>query len=78
MVNKTDTSESKSLDISRLFSKRIADQPVVPAGYYAISTMVFEDQSAIDLALSEVGTALRDIPNFTNTEPVMLIGEIIS
>ena len=52
--------------------------PDVPAGYYAIATMVFEDQAAMDLALSKVGAALGDIPNFTNTEPVMLIGEVVS
>ena len=63
---------------STLVTKGIAGGPPdVPAGYYAIATMVFEDQSAMDLALSKVGTALGDIPNFTDTEPVMLIGEVI-
>ena len=63
---------------STLVTKCIAGGPDVPAGYYAIATMVFENQSALDLALSKAGTALGDIPNFTNAEPVMLIGEVIS
>jgi hypothetical protein len=40
--------------------------------------MVFEDQSAMDLALSKVSAALGDVPNFTNTEPLILIGEVVS
>jgi hypothetical protein len=32
----------------------------------------------MDLALSKLDTALGDIPNFTDTEPVMLIGEVVS
>ena len=63
---------------STLVTKGIAGGPDVPAGFYAIATIVFEDQSALDLALSKAGTALGDIPNFTNTEPVMLIGEVMS
>ena len=59
-------------------TKGVAGGPDVPAGYYAIASMVFEDQSAMDLALSKADAALGDIPNFTNTEPVMLIGEVIS
>ena len=63
---------------STLVTKGISGGPDVPAGYYAIATMVFEDQSAVDLALSKIRTALGDIPNFTNTEPVILMGEVIS
>ena len=63
---------------STLVTEGIAGGPDVPAGFYAIATMVFEDKSEMDLALSKVGTALVDIPNFTDTEPVMLIGEVVS
>ena len=63
---------------STLVTKGIAGGPDVPAGFYAIATIVFENQSAMDLALSKADTTLGDIPNFTNTEPVMLIGEVIS
>ena len=63
---------------STLVTKAIAGGPDVPAGFYAIATLVFEDQSTMDLALSKADTALGDIPNFTNTEPVMLIGEVMS
>ena len=62
---------------SKLVTKGVAGGPDAPAGYYAIATMVFKDQFVMDLALSKAGTARADIPNFTNTEPVMLIGEVV-
>jgi len=40
--------------------------------------MTFENQSKMDAAMSKIDTAVNDIPNFTNTKPVMLIGEVIS
>jgi uncharacterized protein (TIGR02118 family) len=55
-----------------------AGRPNVPPPYYAIATMTFENQSKIDAAMFEIDTAVNDTPNFTNTKPVMLIGEVIS
>ena len=63
---------------STLVTKGISGGPDIPARFYAIFTMVFEDKSEMDLALSKSGTALGDIPNFTDTELVMLIGEVVS
>ena len=63
---------------STLVTKGIAGGPDVPAAFYAIATIVFEDQSALDAAMSKANTAINDIPNFTNTEPIMLIGEVVS
>ncbi|MDE0977355.1 MAG: EthD family reductase [Arenicellales bacterium] len=62
---------------STLVTKGLAGGPGVPAGYHAIATIVFANQSAMDAALASVGPALEDIPNFTNTEPQMLIGEVV-
>jgi uncharacterized protein (TIGR02118 family) len=62
---------------STLVTKGIASDPDKPAGYYAIATMIFKNQSAMDLALSGAGPVMEDIPNYTNTEPVMLIGEVV-
>ena len=45
---------------------------------HAIATIVFEDRSAMDLGSSKIDTALGDILNPTNTEPVTLIGGVIS
>ena len=63
---------------STLVTKGIAGGPDAPAGFYAIATIVFEDQSAMHLELSKAYTALGDIPNYTNTEPVMLIDRVVS
>ncbi|MBQ26772.1 MAG: ethyl tert-butyl ether degradation protein EthD [Nitrospiraceae bacterium] len=64
---------------STLITKGIAGEcPDVPAGYYVIATLVFEDQAALDLTLSKADAAFADIPNFTNTKPVVLIGEVVS
>ena len=62
---------------STLVTKGIAGGPDAPAGYYAIATMVFENKVAMDAAMSNAETALNDIPNFTNTQPVILIGEVV-
>jgi uncharacterized protein (TIGR02118 family) len=61
-----------------LVIKGNAGGPVVPPPYYSIATITFENQSEMDAAMSEIDTALNDIPNFTNTKPVMLIGEVVS
>tara|TARA_B100000768_G_C11152135_1_gene320768 strand:+ start:436 stop:744 length:309 start_codon:yes stop_codon:yes gene_type:complete len=62
---------------STLVTKGIASGPNKPAVYYAIATMIFKNQSAMDLALSRASVVMEDIPNYTNTDPVMLIGEVI-
>ena len=61
---------------SSVVTKGIAGGPGVPAGFYAIATLVFADQSAMDAAMANIGVAVSDIPNFTNTEPAILIGEV--
>jgi uncharacterized protein (TIGR02118 family) len=62
---------------STLVTKGLAGGPGAPAGYHAIATIVFANQSALDAALASVDPALEDIPNFTNTKPQMLIGEVV-
>ena len=63
---------------STLVTKGIAGGVDKAAGYYAIATMIFKNQSAMDLALSRAGPVMEDIANYTNTEPVLLIGEVVS
>ena len=63
---------------STLVTKGIAGGPDVPPPYYAIATIVFENQFEMDAAMAKIDTAVNDIPNFTNTKPVMLIGEVVS
>ena len=63
---------------STLVTKGVASRPDQPAGYYAIATMIFKNQSAMDLALSGAGPVMEDILNYTNTKPVMLIGEVVN
>lgn len=60
---------------STLVTKGLAGGPDVPAGYHAIASIEFADQAALDAALAGAGPALEDIPNFTNSEPQMLIGQ---
>jgi hypothetical protein len=40
--------------------------------------MTFDDMDKLHAALEVAGPVLADIPNFTNTEPKMLIGEVIA
>ena len=50
-----------------LITKGIAGVSDTQAGYYVIATLMFENQPALDLALSKMGPALADITNFTNS-----------
>ncbi len=58
-------------------TKGIAGGSEAPAGHYAIATIMFEDQDAMNDAMSKAGPVLADLPNFTNVKPQMLIGEVI-
>ena len=62
---------------SSVVTKGIAGGPDVAAPYYAISTLVFKYKSALDGALSKIEKPVADIANFTNTKPIMLIGEVV-
>ena len=62
---------------STLVTKGVAGGPDTAAGYYAIATIVFADQSAMDAAMANMGPAIEDFPNFTSTQPQMLIGEVV-
>ena len=48
------------------------------ARYYAIATMIFKNQLAMDLALSEVGPVMEDILNYNNADSVMVIDEVVN
>ena len=61
---------------STLIIKGLAGGPDVPAGFHAVATMIFSDQSALDGALAAAGPALADIPNFFSGQPQMLIGSV--
>ncbi|MEX3006933.1 EthD family reductase [Hoeflea sp. TYP-13] len=61
---------------STLVTKGVAGGPDAPPGFYAIATMIFADQAALDSAMAASGPVLADIPNYTNTTPQMLVGEV--
>ncbi|MCV6586374.1 MAG: EthD family reductase [Marinibacterium sp.] len=56
-------------------TKGLAGGPGVPAGFHAIATLVFADRDAMDAAMAASGPVMADIPNFTNVQPVTLVGE---
>ncbi|MBY6067559.1 EthD family reductase [Leisingera aquaemixtae] len=62
---------------SAVVTKGLAGGPHVPAPFFAIATFVFADQAAMDAAMQAAGPALDDIPNFTDVQPQILIGEVI-
>ena len=61
---------------SRVVTKGNAGGPNTPPSYHAIATILFADQAAMDAAMPKMGPAIEDIPNFTNVQPEMLIGEV--
>ncbi len=48
-----------------------------PAPFHAVATIVFADQAALDAALGASGPVLADIPNFTDSKPKILIGDVV-
>jgi uncharacterized protein (TIGR02118 family) len=62
---------------STLVTKGLAGGPDTPPGSYAVATILFDDQAAFDAAMAVSEPVLADIPNFTNSQPQMLIGEVI-
>lgn len=59
-------------------TKGVSDGPDAPPSIYAVFTAIFPDQPARDAALKASGPVLADIPNFTNTTPQMLFGEVMA
>ncbi|MCC5980079.1 MAG: EthD family reductase [Salinarimonas sp.] len=62
---------------STLVTKGIAGGPDTPPPFHALATMVFADRAALEAALANAGPVLADIPNFTDSRPQMLIGEVV-
>lgn len=62
---------------SLVASKGLSGGPDTPPAYYAVATMTFADQDALDAALCKLDPLVEDIPNFTNAIPKMLVGEVI-
>ncbi len=61
---------------SKLVTKGLAGGPDTPPAYYAVASFTFPDQAALQSALKASPPLLEDIPNFTNVQPNMLIGEV--
>lgn len=57
--------------------KGLAGGPDTPPGFYAVATMVFADQAAFDAAIAASPPVLADIATFTNTKPIMLVGDVV-
>lgn len=58
-------------------TKGLAGGPDVPSPFYAIYTATFKDMDALQAALGAGAPVLADIPNYTNTQPQMTIGEVL-
>lgn len=61
-----------------LVTKGKAGGPKVPPAFHAIATMVFADADAMKAAMALAGPVMADIPNFTNIEPQILIGDVVA
>lgn len=58
-------------------TKGLAGGPDTPPSLYAVATIVFSDQDAMNAAMAVSAPVLADIPNFTNSQPQMLIGDVV-
>lgn len=62
---------------SQVVTKGVSGPGGAPAPFHAVATFVFAGQDALDAALGAAGPVLEDIPKFTNSQPQMLVGEVI-
>jgi len=62
---------------STLVTKGLAGGPDTPPPFYAVASMIFADQDALNAAMAAAPPVIADIPNFTNTQPQMLVGEVV-
>ena len=62
---------------STLVTKGLGSPGGNAPGFYAVATIVFEDQNAFNAAMKVAGPVMADVPNFTNVQPDVLIGEVI-
>ena len=56
----------------------IGSGPDKPARFYTIATMIFKNQSVMDLALHGVGPIIENTPSNTDTKPVMFDRRLLS
>lgn len=63
--------------VSAQASKGLAGGPDTPPEFYAIATMLFANPQKLEAAMEIAGPVLADIPNYTNTQPQILIGEVL-
>jgi uncharacterized protein (TIGR02118 family) len=62
---------------SQVVTKGLAGGPDTPPGFHAVATFTFADDDALNAALAAAGPAVADIPNFTNSQPQMLVGDVV-
>ncbi|MDU9005085.1 EthD family reductase [Sedimentitalea todarodis] len=60
-----------------LVTKGNAGGPDTPPSIYAVATIVFPDQDAMNAAMKSSEPVMADIPNFTDVQPQILIGEVV-
>ena len=63
---------------SSLVTRGVPGGPDTPPPFHAIATFTFADKAAMEAAMSNSQPLLADIPNFTDTAPQMLIGEVVA
>lgn len=61
-----------------LVTKGVSGGPDTPPAYYAVATMVFADKAAMGAALRASGPVMKDVVNFTDVQPQVLIGDVIA
>ena len=57
-------------------SRGVSGPPGQPTPFHAIATMTFADQAALNAALGASGPVMEDIPNFTDSVPQIMIGQV--
>ena len=51
--------------------------PGAPTPFHAVATMTFASHLDLGAAMAAAGPMIADLPNFTNSQAQMLVGEVI-
>ena len=60
-----------------LVTRGLAGGSDTPPPFHAVATMTFADKRALDAALDAAAPVIADIANFTDSQPHILVGEVV-
>ena len=64
--------------LEMIVTKGVSGGKDIPSPYYAIATIIFETNDEMKAAMKKGGPVFKDIGNYYNNSPIMMLGEVVS